>query len=80
MKAETTLDSLRSNQAEKVQKCFGERNAASASSQEVISSLLRIIKAWEVEKDKAADMLPKIKKLYEHARAKVMGLRSADVS
>lgn len=63
MKAEMTFDSLRLNQAEKVEKCLGKRDAASTHLHEVVSALRRIIKARKEKKDEAGDVWTKVKNL-----------------
>lgn len=46
---------------------------------EFVPAPRRIIEDWEEEEDKAADMLTKVNKPYQEARARVVLQRSVDV-
>lgn len=80
MTAEKTLDKIRFAEAERVEKCVGEQDAASALLRKFFPAHRRNFKAWEEKKVKAADMLTKVKKLYEQARGRVVCLCAVDES
>lgn len=78
--AKNTLDRIRLMESERAKKFSGERNAASACLHEVIAALRTIFNAREENKYRAADMLTKVKNLYQRARARVVALCAAEVS
>lgn len=80
MTPKTALDKIRFPIATRVKTFLGERYAASARLHKVVFTLQRIIKTQDGNKDKTADMLPKVIKLYEQTRAREVVFRSAKVS
>lgn len=63
-----------------MKKLLAERDACSACLREVVTALRRIVRGLEEKKDKAADMLAKVKTFYEKARSRAVSLRAAEVS
>lgn len=77
MTAETIGDGLRLNQAMKVEKYLGERDAASTRLSRIASALRENIMAVKEKIDKTANTLSMVGKLCQQARAEVVGFRAS---
>lgn len=78
--AEINLGKIRPAESNRVEKLPVEREASSARLQEVVSALRKNVRGCEEKMDKVADMLLKVKRLYEQARSRVVSLRAAELS
>lgn len=73
--AENILDQIHFTEDERMEKLLAQRDASSTRFPEIFVSLRKIIRGREEKKDKAADMLTTVKRLYEQGRSIVVSIR-----
>lgn len=70
------LDKVRSTESKKVEKTLNERDASSSYLHQIVAALRKCMEGREKKRGKAFDMLIKLRRVYWHARPRVVSLRS----